>query len=301
MTKHVGKIVALLVVATLTAMAEYQVFSFRSSLKLPEPQIKRVQGSPERVSHTKSVSLKGYLVTVCCYPCGADFGKGYPSRFYLIRSNDPSKTVHRFSARVTGGVYGISAGTLLPENVLLEDWYNQMAVKKAAAPAKQAWVEIYTESKISNDILIKQLNSYKVFPNGVFGLGVELGRLTMCGMGTTAWRYDQELFPNPRFIIYVKSISGTCTGMARIQESSFDPSNYSIYDMVCISGTFNMNFNQKMTKEIKGNADWDVIDSIIYKHLSFKESLEEEDVPEYQWEEPEIIKERTPEEEIPEE
>ena len=51
------------------AFAEYQAFNYQGSIKMPVMVMKKVDGKWIKTWQLKTETLKGILVSVCCYPC----------------------------------------------------------------------------------------------------------------------------------------------------------------------------------------------------------------------------------------
>lgn len=72
-----GFLAALLLFAS-AASAEYQAYRYQATIRVPQAEVKRVSGSCETVWALKTEKVRGYLVTVCCYPCSASFRQVLP-------------------------------------------------------------------------------------------------------------------------------------------------------------------------------------------------------------------------------
>ena len=261
---------------TISTFAEYQVFNYSASIKRIDPYL-YTDGST-----VTSDTLKGLLVTVCCYPCGAPMGKAYPNWLFIIRGKDKFKTVWKIPVKVDGGIFGkkIYAYNLDWDwtDLLIDSNWNYGLKKNLVKPADRSWGSIYFKSDMFMKVLYFDRKLTAVYDYGLLGYKCTDIEMTHTGFGNAGIKYNHNLndFVNP----YIKGISGSVTGSAKIPYFSFDPSNLTSYDIAPISGTFNIRFNNSLTEEIRGTADWNEIDRRIFKHLKFNQKMEAPDVDE---------------------
>jgi len=257
-----------LLISAMPLLAEYQVFGYSSSFKKAELNVLEDGGHAYGVT---SDSLKGYLVTVCCYPCQADFGKSYPSWLYVFRKLDAGKYVWQVPVKVDGGLLGKKSDSTAISELYDEEWLTPRLEKRAKL-ADKAWFRMEMPSDYWFNAYFKSRICQQVaMPYGMFGWNSKGGTLVHTGFGSSGFKYNRriEQYFNP----YIASISGTMTGTIENPASSFDPSNFSTNDSCIAAGTFTLKFDKKMTERIRGYADWNIIDSIILKEMKAKASL----------------------------
>lgn len=263
-------LMALVLIITTACMAEYQVFRYMASVNTVKPNL--ITGG-----YTVSrAQLKGYLVTVCCYPCGADMGKNYPSWLYVMRTTDNTNTIWKIPVKVDGGIFGLKLNVDNFDNTWVDYmdsknwdlWYIVPLLK----PANKSWMKLYytTENTKTVDYRIssKKKNTYDYGPLGYKNTSIAL---THAGYGLAKIKINKKIdeFVNP----YIYSISGSITGTATFPKFSIDPSNYSTYDEAPLSGTFNVKFSNTLTEKIRGTADWKEIDRRILLQMKYKDIL----------------------------
>ena len=264
------KLLFLCLCLTLSVLAEYQVFNFSTTIKHVEPVY--ITGGTKIVSST----LKGYLVSVCCYPCGASFGKGYPTWLYVIRRNDPEKILWKIPVKVDGGLFGHYLNPLTLEDIWY-DYHYSNELKKYTKKGNKSWVQLEYTSTNAVEITLTSKKITKTPRTVQYGpLGNGCGTLIVqcSGFGSGNVKTNTRIYEwvNP----YLASVSGSVTGTSVYPEFSFDPSNLRAYDIAPITGSFTIRFNNSMTEEIRGTADWSVIDRRIYRHLKYKSIVEQE-------------------------
>ena len=246
--------------------AEYQVFNYTANIKVPTVNVNTKKSN--ELSYTLGTErITGYLVTVCCYPCGCSFGEGYPSWLYVVRSKDVSKTLWKMQMVVDGGIFGKA---IAPE--MCEDFRRRSQTTAQINYIKKAnlsWVYMAT---IADGVATrnKTVNRKSIpFQSGMMGFNVLEGFLIHTGFGRASWKLNRKLAgTTEEFNPYVYSASGTVTGEFIIPSAfAIDPSNYMLNYTTPASGTFSIRFNNKMTEAIRGHADWKDIDRIIYGYI----------------------------------
>lgn len=140
----------------IVAYSEYQAFDFRASIKT----FKRSQISENgRIDPAWSIdtdTLKGYLITVCCYPCSADMGKSYPSWLFVVRGKDASKTLWKIPVDVNGAITGKSVS--IEKLTDFEQFNRYETTKKDRSYAKravQAWMIIQFDTVEAIPVTLK--------------------------------------------------------------------------------------------------------------------------------------------------
>lgn len=152
--KRLLAIIMIFVCAALTA--EYQAFDFKATFKTLK--FNQIVEKKEQVPSWcyETDSLKGVLVTVCCYPCQANMGKAYPSWLYVVRGKDSTKTLYKIPVRVDGGLLG--------KNVNIEkisDWgqidryHLSKADKNYVKMANQSWMMIQFDTSEVTPVMYK--------------------------------------------------------------------------------------------------------------------------------------------------
>ena len=272
--KKLTFLLALLI--SLSVFAEYQVFNYSASIKRIDPYL-YTDGST-----VTSDTLKGLLVTVCCYPCGASMGKAYPNWLFIIRGKDKTKTLWKIPVQVDGGIFGKKLDAYYVDYIWLDTLINSnfnYGVKKSIVkPADRSWGKIYFKCDMFKKLYYYDKKICGTYDYGLLGFKSTNVEMYHSGFGNAGIKYNYNLdnYVNP----YIKGVSGTISGSATFPYFSIDPSNLSTYDVAPISGTFNIKFNNKLTEEIRGTADWDEIDRRIFKHLKYQTKMEAPDVDE---------------------
>ena len=266
-------LVVLVFLVSLTCLAEYQVFQYRATFKRIEPDL--VTGGSTVVSDT----LKGYLITVCCYPCGASMGKAYPSWLYVVRGKDKTKTLWKIPVRVDGGIFGKKIDAKNIDETWVDylsdhDW-NWGLLRPLLRPANKAWAQIYFKTVMFKKIVYKDKKIYGIYDYGLLGYRNNYVMLQHSGFGSASIKLNRALenYVNP----YIVSITGTITGEAAFPDFSLDPSNFGTYDTSPVTGTFMIRFNNKLTEEMRGTAEWDELDRRMYQHIKFNDLMEDEE------------------------
>lgn len=249
------KIIALLVVClALPLAAEYQVFRYSATIRFPAAG--RVGYNP------KGVIIKGYLVTVCCYPCGSDFGTAYPSWLYIMRSGDKTRTLWKIPVRVAGGVFGPNLDAAAVHDYYWDNWLNGKKIQYYAGKATKSYAELFFRSTQSNSA-------------GENLLGGRRPRveITQAGLGSAGVKINRniEQWLNP----YVKTVSGSGTGRMDMDAFGYDPANFNLEDWTTIHGSFSLSFSTSLTELIRGQADWKIIDRLIFAQFKYKELVAE--------------------------
>jgi len=270
---------------SLSAFAEYQAFNYQASIKVPKMELKKVDGVYEKTWQLKSESLKGILVTVCCYPCQESFGKGYPSWLYVQRSGD-KKTLWKIPMVVDGGVFGGNGDvTRITDESKMDRFDLSKADENYVKRFKKAWlmmnaktVECY-EVNLSTKICgVKTVRGFL----GDETLGTFIRHF---GFGTTSFKREPKLAKDGLdFQPYISSVSGSVGGEVKTAiQYSFDPSNFTGYENAPVAGTFSIKFNASLTKLVAGTADWNVIDYRIFSKFKYDMLVEEEYLNEYMY------------------
>ena len=152
--KKLLTIMMIFVCAALTA--EYQAFDFRASIKTLK--FNQIVENKEQVPSWcySSDTLKGILVTVCCYPCNASMGKSYPSWLYVIRGKDTTRTLFKIPVRVDGGILGKSVNIEKISDIdQIERWDLSKADKNYVKKANQAWMTIEFDTSRIIPVILK--------------------------------------------------------------------------------------------------------------------------------------------------
>lgn len=229
----------------LPSFAEYQVYQYYALIKRPLLQQK---GGATRLSD----KLEGYLVTVCCYPCGADFGKGYQSWLFVTDRKLGKSVVFRIPCETQGSLYGNACD---PNAFSDYKWVQPTAMDKRLAQRANCssfWMRFCVD-------------------RSSFMFGETAARVELIHAGTGAAGFkENKLTDDPQAVWnpYIKSASGTVVGYVQHGVGfAYQPSNRSAVDWVVLTGTFNIKFDAKLTDEIRGTADWDEITRRILKHF----------------------------------
>lgn len=265
--------VLLAFLVSFSCLAEYQVFQYRATFKRIEPDL--ATGGSTVVSDT----LKGYMITVCCYPCGASMGKAYPNWLYVVRGKDKTKTLWKIPVKVDGGIFGkkIDAKYIDDNWVDYLDRYNwdYGLLKPMLKPANKAWAQIYFKTSMFKQLVCVNKKVYSVYNYGLLGYKNSYAMLQHSGFGSAGIKLNRALenYVNP----YIVSISGTITGEAGFPTFSLDPSNYTTYDIAPITGTFQIRFNNKLTEEMRGTSEWAELDRRMYRHIKYNDLMEDEE------------------------
>ena len=265
-------IVLLVLLFSMYSFGEYQVYTYRATFRRIEPNLV-TNGSTITTDY-----LKGYLVTVCCYPCGASMGKSYPNWLYVVRTKDKTKTLWKIPVQVDGGLFGsnIDAGHVD------DTWADYLSgfnwdygkLKPLLKPANKSWMQIYFKSdKFTKLTYVKKSKKIcAVYDYGLLGYKNSLSEIWHSGFGSAGIKLNKALenYINP----YIITVSGSVTGYGVFPRFSLDPSNYTTYDKSPINGTFIVRFNKTLTEKIRGYADWNIIDEIIYKTITHSDIVE---------------------------
>ena len=264
---------------SLVVSAEYQAFNYTASIKRLEPDL-LTNGFT-----VTSDTLKGILVTVCCYPCGANMGKGYPSWLYIVRGKDKTKTLWKIPVQVDGGIFGkkLDAWHIYDTwiDYFLDHECDYGSLKPLVKPADRAWVKIYFKCDMVTKIIYLNKKVCGVYDYGLLGYKSTFAELHHSGFGTAGIKYNYAIFQylNP----YIKQASGTISGTATYPHFSLDPSNLTMYDNSPIYGSFTIRFNNSITEKLRGTAEWSELDSRVFKLIKYKELMEAPDIDE-NWE-----------------
>ena len=239
---------AFTLVLAFAASAEYQVFRYTANLKHIE--------NTATGARVVTAKLNGYAVIVCCYPCGAHFGKAYQNWLYVKAGTGAKELMWRIPVRADGGIFGKSVKASWIE----DNWYDweKKSFQKEAKKADKSWCQLYYRAKLP----------------GLLGGGCGEVELYHSGFGAASTKENKKIAQwfNP----YLKNISGTVTGTAGYKKSSFDPASYDPYGVAPVTGEFSLQYDSRMTEAIRGHAEWDEIDKIIYRYIKFGDVRREE-------------------------
>jgi len=265
-------------VCVFSAFAEYQVFSYRAVIRRIEPSLKIENKMPVETTAVVTDTIKGYLVTVCCYPCNASFGKGYPSWLYVVRAKDKEKFLWQIPVQVDGGIFDSNFSVkniaifysvgIYPEDDIFRNY-----VKKAG----KSWFRMELDTVKTYEWCLRRGAARFYYDGGFLGGKATQSSLSHAGFGTAGWKINAELAPYRDFNPYIKSASGAVIGTSSSEGFSFDPSNYDVYNRSPVVGSFSILFNKRLTEKIRGFADWSIIDSIIYNEVRHRKIQKEDD------------------------
>lgn len=262
-----------LLFTAIMCFAEYQVFQYIATFKHVEPDL--TTGGTIVVND----SLRGYLITVCCYPCGASMGKGYPNWLYVIRGRDKTRTLWKIPVKVDGGIFGRKIDAKKTDETwgdyLDANGWDYGLLKPLLKPANKSWAKIYFETTMFKKLIYKNRKVCARYDYGLLGYKNNYVSLYHSGFGSANIKLNKTLvnYVNP----YIVSISGTIVGEAALPAFSLDPSNFTTYDISPISGVFRIRFNNKLTEEMRGTSDWEELDQRMYRHLKFNDLLEDKE------------------------
>ena len=243
------------------ASAEYQVFTYTANLKTVTPT---TQGG----GVVSAIKLTGYLVSVACYPCGASFGKGYPS--WLFVTDSAKKTIWKIPCVVTGGQFG---NTCNPGNFTSMAWVDPTEADKALAKKGNQFYCTFTAISKTSTISTMKAASVELLHSGF-------------GEGSTKLNNKTD-DPSAKFNPYMKSCSGNVIGkIDLLKYIIWDPVNKYEVELAPVIGDFKLTFSATMTDKIRGTADWDKISGIIVKQMGNLKVVEQEHQEEMKWAHP---------------
>lgn len=219
------KLTAIILFCCALLLAEYQAFQVKGSMKVPD------QG------RIKSVSFNGVLVTASCYPCGAFFGTGYPSKLYL-RASDSRKVIQVSDAKVRGGLYRRAPMWIM----------DRIYDPQHPTDVQHSYMKLNSRGWISvESSLVLKEHEY---------------RLQFKASGTASIKYrNGETQP------YLKSLNGSVQGTSSDSYMSIDPVNLYDPELTATTGSCSFIYSKRYTELIRGTADWDVIDNLILLKL----------------------------------
>lgn len=265
-------------VCVFSAFAEYQVFSYRAVIKRVDPKLTRQSGAYVETTSMTTDIIKGYLVTVCCYPCNASFGKSYPSWLYVLRSKDREKYLWQIPVQVDGGIFDSDFSIQVMESFFDNGIYDDcLTFRSYAKRAGKSWFRMELETTKEYDWSLHRGYAYLYYKAGFLGGKATSVSLSHVGFGSASWKMNPELAPYKDFNPYIVSASGPIVGTMACHDFSFDPSNYMTYSYAPVMGTFTVRYHNRLTNKIRGIPDWSIIDSIIYKELRFNSIQKEDD------------------------
>jgi hypothetical protein len=147
-------LVVLCLLLSMSIFAEYQGFNYQAVVKIPKLEIKKINGVYEKTWQLKTETIKGYLVTVCCYPCQAPFGKAYQSWLYVYKASD-KKTLWKIPVIVDGGLFG---GNAVIEQITDYDCISRFDLTKSdenyVKKIKKSWFMMNTEVHKTSEITL---------------------------------------------------------------------------------------------------------------------------------------------------
>lgn len=217
---------------TLPLLGEYQAFKFQAMVTRVEPA---ASGGGHRVTD----KLTGVMVGVSCYPCGADFGKGYQTWLFLKSRRAGSDTVFRIPFESGGMMFGAGVD---PTKFSDMRWVQPTAQdKRLGARAQSSGVWIHFKTVATAGILSAQ--GGEVWLSGIGSAGVKTNTKTDDPMAV--W--------NP----YIRSVTGTLCGYALIPNVGFQPPNRNAVSVAPLCGDFKITYDSALTEALRGTADWD--------------------------------------------
>lgn len=249
-------------ILVLNAVAEYQAFTYKATFDVPIAEMKKVDGEMKQVWKLKTVTLKGILVTVCCYPCQASFGKAYPSWLYAYSNNDKN-TLWKIPVMADGGLFS--------GNASIDDITDIHKISRFdISEQNQRYVKRISKSWFMMNAEVK--DDHKIF--GIDALDLSLKH---SGFGKAGYKIDPKHGEDIKFQPYIASINGNLNGVATLRSKfSYDPSNFSGYVKSPIVGSFSIKFSPSLTKLVAGTADWSEIDRRIFLQFKYDFLVEEE-------------------------
>ncbi len=245
-------------VATVACLAEYQVYDYRAT-------IRRVEATSGGAAALITERLDGVLVSVACYPCGADSGKGYECWLFLVSRREGRQTVWRVPCEIDEGMFGPPC-----RSEKLSDWAWLQPTnedKTIMRRATKAWIHF------EFDTVKAEYNG-----NGLWGKAAIRGHLSHDGYGSGRTKINSATDdPSAVFNPYLGYASGTVTGWLQMtRQYGFDPSSRSAETAAPITGTFAIKYNAMLTEKIRGTADWNEIARRILLHFQYTRLLEED-------------------------
>lgn len=145
-----------LILICIAAYSEYQVFDFKATIKTFKRSQVVENGRVEPSWGISTDTLKGYLVTVCCYPCGADMGKGYPSWLFVVRGKDSWKTLWKIPVDVNGAITGQSVSIdKLTDYERFIRYDTTKSERNYVKKANQAWMIIQFDTTEAIPVMFK--------------------------------------------------------------------------------------------------------------------------------------------------
>lgn len=220
------KLTMLLLLCCTALFAEYQAFLVKGCARVPDE------------GRLKTVSFQGVLVTPACYPCGASFGTGYPSRLY-VKTSDGRKAVQVQDALVRGGLYRRTPQWVLDS--VYDPQHPTSAQLKYMKKSDKGWIQVEAS-------LLFKGHEYS---------------LVFTASGSSGVKYhDKETQ------LYLKFLSGSLQGSCEDPGMTMDPVNLQDPGLTVITGSCGFRFSRACTELIRGTADWGVIDNLILGRLS---------------------------------
>jgi len=263
----------LVLAAALCARAEYQAYDYRCV-------IRRIEAAPAadgaaRGARVVTDVLRGILVSVACYPCGADSGKGYQCWLFLVSRRAGGDVVWRVPCAIDQGLHGPAC---MPSRLSEMAWLDPTrADREIMRRASRGWIhlEFRTES------------AKKASGDGLWGPLAVKGMLVHDGHGLGATKINAATDdPAAVFNPYLRTASGTVTGWSLVGgDYGFDPSSRRMEEAAPIAGTFRVKYNAAVTEEIRGTSDWDEIARRVLLHFRYATLLEEEYDQSMMWQE----------------
>ena len=245
------------------APAEYQAYRYKASVRRVEAVM---SGGRPVGGRVVTDTLSGYLVTVACYPCGASMGKGYESWLFVVSKRAGKRILWRIPVQLDGGMFGRKAD---PAALSDSAWFDPTAGDRAVMRrASSSWLHFEADTRTME------------LPSGAGLLGplAVRARLVHDGYGLGRCKVNRKTDdPAAVFNPYVKSASGTVSGWLELSDGAygFDPSSRVHETAASVCGTFSVQFDSRLTEDIRGTADWRVIAARVMARMLHRELLEE--------------------------